>query len=526
MSKIPASGRLLLLGLDAGEWTLIQRWANEGLLPTFRRLLDEGASGELRSTAAQFVEPVWHCLFTGLNPGKWEKYFYIQLVPGTLRLKQVSDDSPCASPFWELLSEAGYRVGVVDAPKFPVSENLHGFQLANWGAHGTRAPRRSTPESLLDEVLTRYGPHPVGDCGPMSARRDRVLARFRPRLLSGVHLRGRLIRDLMRREPWDVFLAVFSETHCAGHLYWHWYDKDHPAHPEKDPLGLSNTLLAVYQAIDREVGLTLEQAGSEVTTFVFAPHGMGPLYHATWNLQEILDLLGYGSRPQVSAKSRAGRINPYRLLRVGLPGWLQYRIKSMLPKRLEDYLVFNWYGGNRDWAGTRAFAVPNGDHVGAIRINLRGREPHGTVRPDEYDAVCQDLTDAFHELRDPDSGCPVVRQVSKSRELFHGPYLEQLPDLTVLWNAERPWVALESPRIGRLRLHDQDIRTGGHTPRGFVIARGKGIPAGARLTGHSALDLAPTFLAAAGVKPPEDLDGHPLPYCSAPVPDRGEVSAR
>jgi predicted AlkP superfamily phosphohydrolase/phosphomutase len=121
----------------------------------------------------------------------------------------------------------------------------------------------------------------------------------------------------------------------------------------------------------------------------------------------------------------------------------------MLPKRLQDYLVFNWYVSNRDWAGTRAFAVPNGDSAGAIRINLRGREPHGTVRPDEFDAVCQDLTDAFLELREPDSGRPVVRLVTKSREVFHGPFLDRLPDLTVLWNTERPWTLLESPRFGR-----------------------------------------------------------------------------
>jgi predicted AlkP superfamily phosphohydrolase/phosphomutase len=515
MRNLPPSGRLLLLGLDGGEWTLIQRWAKEGLLPTFRRLLVEGASGELRSTAAQFLDTAWPCLYTGLNPGKLDKYFYIQLLPGTLRLSHVTDDAPCAPSFWELLSEAGYRVGVVDAPKFPVSENLHGFQVTNWGAHATRTPRRSAPEALLREVLSRYGPHPVSDCGPMSARRDHVLAQFRPRLLSGVHLRGRLIRDLMRREPWDVFLAVFSETHCAGHHYWHWFDKDHPAHPEKDPLGLADTLLAVYQAIDLEIGAALDQAGSAVTTFVFAAHGMGPLYHATWNLQEVLDLLGYGARPPVAAKSREGRLNPYRMLRVGLPGWLQYRIKSVLPKRLQDYLLFNWYAGNRDWALTRAFAVPNGDSVGAIRINLRGREPDGTVRPDEYDAVCRDLTDAFQELRDPNSGQPVVRLVTKSREVFHGPFLDRLPDLTVLWNTERPWTALESPRIGRLRVLSQDVRTGGHTPRGFVIVKGEGVPSGAEWIGHSILDLAPTFLVAAGVEPSRSMDGRPLPFCSS-----------
>jgi predicted AlkP superfamily phosphohydrolase/phosphomutase len=116
MRNLPPSGRLLLLGLDGGEWTLIQRWAKEGLLPTFRRLLEEGASGELRSTAAQFLDTAWPCLFSGLNPGKMDKYFYIQLQPGTLRLCHVRDRVLSSRPFWELLSRTGRRVGVMDAP--------------------------------------------------------------------------------------------------------------------------------------------------------------------------------------------------------------------------------------------------------------------------------------------------------------------------------------------------------------------------------------------------------------------------
>ena len=516
MKDNPKRDRMLLFGLDAAEWRLIRRWATEGLLPTFRRLLDEGASGELHSVAAQFPDGAWPSLLTGLNPGKLAKYFYIQLVPGTLRLRRVTDVAFSSPPLWDLLSHAGRCVGVLDAPHFGVSEKLHGFQLAYWHVHdATSHPPTSVPEPLMGEVLSRYGTHPVGDCGPISARRAHGLAKFRPRLLAGIRLRGQLIRDLMRRQDWEVLLAVFSETHCAGHLYWHWFDEDHPAHPEADPLGLVETLLTVYQAIDAEIGAAVEQAGTAVTTLVFGAHGMGPLYHATWNLQEILDLLGYGASSPGSPRVRTGGFNPYRMLRVGLPGALQYRLKSVLPKRLQDDLVSIWYTGSRKWTGMRAFAVPNGDAVGAIRLNLRGREPDGTVRPEEYDAVCDDLAKALLELHVPDSDYPVVRQVTKSREFFHGPFLDQLPDLTVLWNTDQPWTALESPRFGRLRLRNQDIRTGGHTPRGFVIARGQGIQAGAQLVGHSILDLAPTFLVAAGVPPPSSMDGRPLPLFSS-----------
>ena len=40
-----AAPRQLLIGLDAMEWTLVERWASAGVLPTFRRLLAEGEIG-------------------------------------------------------------------------------------------------------------------------------------------------------------------------------------------------------------------------------------------------------------------------------------------------------------------------------------------------------------------------------------------------------------------------------------------------------------------------------------------------
>lgn len=36
------ASRQLLIGLDAMEWTLVEKWANEGKLLAFRRLIEQG----------------------------------------------------------------------------------------------------------------------------------------------------------------------------------------------------------------------------------------------------------------------------------------------------------------------------------------------------------------------------------------------------------------------------------------------------------------------------------------------------
>ena len=87
-----------------------------------------------------------------------------------------------------------------------------------------------------------------------------------------------------------------------------------------------------------------------------------------------------------------------------LPGKVQYAIKAALPQRLQDELIFRWYAGERNWAGRRAFAVPNNDSVGAIRINVVGRDKYGVVQPgEEYERVCHDIAPTVLQL----AGVPI-----------------------------------------------------------------------------------------------------------------------
>ena len=293
---IGPSGRQLLIGLDAMEWSLVRQWAAEGKLPAFQRLIEQGARVELASTAAQLPDTVWSAIYSGMNPGHFGKYFYVQYDAATGDLKMMDDDSIGATPFWRYLVEAGRRVCVLDVPKFPVTR-LEGVYLANWGAHATKTARASHPAALLEEIDQRFGPHPVGECDAVDGN-PRALSKLRARILEGVRVRGELYRFLMARENWDVFFAGFSETHCIGHHFWQFLDSTHPNYDATDRHGLRDAVQSVYQAIDREIGQMLELAGPASRSLVFSGHGMGPIWHASWNLQEILDLLGFGDPRQ------------------------------------------------------------------------------------------------------------------------------------------------------------------------------------------------------------------------------------
>jgi hypothetical protein len=101
-------------------------------------------------------DTVWPSIYTGANPAKFEKYFYVQYDPATMGLRMVPDDAITTPPFWKLLSDAGVRVGVADAPKLPVSASLNRFQITNWGAHATKTARRpAAPDHVLIALAWR-----------------------------------------------------------------------------------------------------------------------------------------------------------------------------------------------------------------------------------------------------------------------------------------------------------------------------------------------------------------------------------
>ncbi len=499
----------LLIGLDAMEWSLVKRWAAEGKLPTFRRLMECGVRGQLSSTAESLADTVWPALCCGVNPGKLKKYFYVQYDPDTASLRYMGDSEIPVRPFWHYLDERGLQVVIVDVPKLPLQELVHGFGVVSWGTHENIHSPRTSPCSLLAQIESTVGKHPVEDCEKYGHNLQ-ARQKLREAILDGIYTHGKLFRWLMKTHSWNVFFAVFSAPHCVGHHFWGFMDPVGLGYQEGDPHHLADTIELAYRAIDSEIGKMMAMAGEHTRVLAFAAHGMGPLYHASWNLTEILDLLGFNGQGRTSSEQRFGKVNPWRILKMIVPSKLQYRIKDSLPKRWQDHLLFLWYAGRRSYAGRRVFAVPNNDNAGAIRISVVGRDHKGLVHPgEEYRQLSDEITKAMYELTDPVTGRAIVQEVFQVQEKYHGPSVKELPDLAIRWDHSYPWHAVHSPRFGTLRLRRQDSRSGAHSAYGFVIATGPGLPAGIELDGYSIYDIAPTVLHVAGVPIPEVMDGQP-----------------
>ena len=527
--------RQLLIGVDAMEWTLVKRWMAEGKLPNLLRIAGQGLRAELQSLGDCVPDAVWTTFSYGVNPGKLEKYFYVQYDYKLGRLRYAHDHELSGQPFWQYLSQAGKRVGVADMPHLPAHEIPNGFLLMNWGAHDNKHRLFADPPALLEQVKQKFGRHPMEDC----ERYNQTLAarrRLRDDILRGIRSHGEMFRWLMQSRPWDVLLCCFAAAHSAGHHFWASMDPTHPDYQPGDPLGFEDAVEQAYRAIDREIGAMADLAGERTRVLVYAPHGMGQLSHASWNLNEMLELWGFATGGRRAASSgevrasapieRRGKINPWRILKMIFPARWQYAIKESLPRSWQDHLLFLWYAGRAQYKGLRAFAVPNNEVVGAIRISVRGRDREGLVEPGAaYRELRDQIREALLELKDPATGRGVVRDVIYLHERFHGSFVEQLPDLAVFWDSTFHWEAVTSPRFGTLRLRSQDRRSGSHSASSFLLACGPGIPKNVELEGCAVLDIPAWVLETAGVPLPGHLDGKPIPVAEAKAAESGNGAA-
>src|SRR2546422_5198618 len=66
---------------------------------------------------------------------------------------------------------------------------------------------------------------------------------------------------------------------------------------------------------------------------------------------------------------------------------------------------------------------------GAIRLNVAGRDPFGSIQPgEEYDAACAELTRELEALRDTTTGEPVVEAVLRADVVFGEALHPNIPD--------------------------------------------------------------------------------------------------
>lgn len=503
--------RVLVIGIDGGTFRVIDPLLREGRLPNIGRLIAEGVRGDLLSTIPPSSSTAWTSFMTGRNPGKHGVYFFRRRQNGSYGRPLINADWVRGRTLWELVSAAGKRVNVFNVPVTYPPRAINGVMVSGLLTPSQEAVCTYPPE-LHIELIYEVGTLPLFRDIVATFKSGTVLSTL-DQLFTSERKRGEAILYLMDHYPWDLFVAVLTATdrlqHQAGRLWREDRQRQGPLWVRK----LGDVIPQCYELVDGIIGEMLARAGEDTTVVILSDHGFGPIdkhfYLNRWLRAEGFLVLKRGMwarrRPGLR-RSTLGKVlertplrslgrlmpRPVRRLPLGIP---------VLRRRDPEDRV--------DWSRTEAFASFDGGEE-MISINLRGREPKGCVEPGtEFETLRQRIIDRLKEVRDPESGREVIDGVYRPEEIYHGPLLDEAPDITFT-TSETSYhprgeldgeILLEIPVTGTPALH---------ALKGILVMSGRAVRKGISVAGASIMDLAPTVLYLLGVPIPKDMDGQIL----------------
>lgn len=506
MKATKPARKIFVIGLDACDSQLLNRWVEDGSLPFLSDLMQKSAFLKLRSEADLFVPSPWMRLTRGISAAEDGFYSPQQLKRGSLQVRRPNLRA-LPLPFWSHLRGSQRKFAFFDVPRTVLADGLAGIQVCDWATSYPLQSPVSHPRDLLNTLNQRFGRPGLKALLTQNSVDEALQARRS--YLQSVERKCKAVRFLLEQEDWDFFFTVFSESHYAADSFLHLADPGHWAYDAQEAARLGNPVKEVYRRLDQALAELFEMIPKDATCFIVSVHGCRTNYSGNHLLPHVLQALGYQASSLAPLPTN-GKVNGALGERKpdGLPEILNRRI---LPQSFRHKLVSRRYFRHIDWSKTEAFCLPGGNFNGLVSVNLKGREPYGTVEPGrEYEDVCARLGYDLMSLINPATGRPAVRRVVQTRWEFEGARVSVLPDLFIEWAEDGPIDAVQHRRFGVLHKAMGAIDKNKHTPEGFLLANGPDVIRDKKLMQANILDFAPTLLTLLGANVPSYMPGKVL----------------
>lgn len=516
---VKKKGRTIILGADGATWNVINRLLDAGELPNFRKLMDSGAFGLLESIENMRSASAWTSMFTGYNPGNHGIYEFYEFLPQTYSLKFIHGGYKKVPGIWSYLDIAGQSSGVINTPMtYPAESHVgdKGFMIAGLDGPGKQSPRFNYPDDFMTKLEKSMGREYViepGLTGAIASGNPQAAVDLLTDELDSKH---RALLVMLDEMPVDCLLFVFRSLDAAQHCFWKWMDPSHPKHKlcsAEEIEQFKGVIDDVYRKLDDVIGDIRKRMGDEDNLIVISDHGFGHKCPVSSQLNRWLEAHGYlsyesgGTKPNMVSKamkfvaSHTSRSTKEKLARLlpGLRNWAQSKA------------LFSGV----DWSKTRVYSDAQ---FPRLRLNIKGREGEGIVNPANAPALLEELRIALLNMRDSETGEPIVRDVFFKEQIYPGPHTAPAEDILVRWREDIVIHGIAMPEgfempeeeLSVMPGEDPKVISGDHQIHGIFLAAGKPFEGVGTSDNLRLLDITPTILHLRGLQIPQAMDGKVL----------------
>lgn len=492
------NSKLLMIGIDGATFDLIMPWIDSGYLPCIKDLMSDGVYGTLQSVVPTLSAPAWVSFMTGKNPGR-HGIISFKNKP-TLPFESESNatvnfDSFDEPTLWEVLGDAGKRVGVINVPVTYPPREVNGFLISCFLTPPS-AQTFTFPPELKEQIpdykicLEYNKLYFFSNKGSIDIEEQKRKL-YEEQLDVSERRTSTAIKLLNSGSP-DFFIIVYKGTDDIQHFFW-----DRP-----------EIVLEYYKMIDGWIEDILANAGSDATVIILSDHGFGPGANRDFHVNTWLNNMGF-------LKLQKKLTNSLLLHLYALLYKLGRRYKTIITRYAKDAAMKmgtkitenTW--SQIDWNNSKAWGDDNDGIRGIYILNEEKRK--GLAEScGEYEKLRDTIIGAILDLKHPATGENVIHHAYRREEIYSGPYVDRAPDIVLVNN---PGYQIRTRLVNNIFSGEYSPELpGGHSahPNGLFIARGPEIAKGGEVVGARLIDIAPTTLHLMGVPILEDMDGRVL----------------
>ena len=291
--------RIFFIGVDAGDWNIINPLIEEGKLPNFKKIVKEGATGPLRSMDPMLSPLLWTTMATGKLPEEHGILSCTVTDPATGRQIPTPRTYRKVDAYWNMMSDYGRKVDVIGWLATHPAEKINGMMVtdrfgylayaATLGQADTPIPGAISPAERYPEIsglvvkssdVTLAEMQRFMHIGESEFNKSRA-AQFDPEnpinnmvLIYATAMSYRNITLHLLDKDRPDFLGVYFElVDAAGHIFMPYAPPKMAGVSEADFRRYKDAMTETYVLQDRIIGEILERCDANTVVMITSDHG-------------------------------------------------------------------------------------------------------------------------------------------------------------------------------------------------------------------------------------------------------------
>jgi len=289
-SQATSGKRVIFIGLDGADWSLLDQYVSRGVMPTLAKLVSEGSSGTVKTISPPLSPLIWTTMMTGVSPLEHRILDFLRVNPTSQQREPITSDERKVPAVWNMATAGGKKVGALGYWATYPAESVNGLMVSDrlftflfsetspppgvvhpasmesWARDGLKRAQDDVGYEAVKAILPWLTEAEYAQAVAVTDPYAHPVSALR-RILIETKVYDELGRDWYSRENPDLLLLYIQGTDSIGHVFAPYApprqssvseaDYNHYKDVAERYFALIDQLLARYVALAQKTGSTI-----------------------------------------------------------------------------------------------------------------------------------------------------------------------------------------------------------------------------------------------------------------------------